>query len=292
MDHQRKAIRKKVVTKCVKFIRHCKTLEIEGGTPPNVWTRTRKADINSYWCWLLCSTRSDHIPSEGLEVGMFVHMSHDASSPSWNGLLFEYGFFLLDLTLLWPNKSPPPHFGGAWESLVKSAKRMLTTILHNQTLTDEILVTTLITIENLLNRRPLAYLSDDPVAPQVLTPNHFLVGRVNPHIQRDIYDTHDLTSKKRWRISQTLVNNFWNRWMREYLPLIQERKKCCEETMNLNVGDMVIVMEPKSPRGHLCLGKILKTIAGNDGTVRSAIIKNETSGIHPPAAEIYPLGIE
>ena len=50
---------------------------------------------------------------------------------------------------------PPgaPHFGGAWESLVKSAKRALTVIFHNQTLTDEILVTTLITIENLLKRK-------------------------------------------------------------------------------------------------------------------------------------------
>ncbi len=79
---------------------------------------------------------------------------------------------------------PPPHFGGAWESLVKSTKRVLTDILHNQTLTDEIFVTTLATVENLLNGRPLIW---RPCRPQILTPNHFLVGRANPRIPLDIF---------------------------------------------------------------------------------------------------------
>ena len=52
------------------------------------------------------------------------------------------------------NPSGAPHFGGAWESLVKSAKRALVAILSNQTLTDEVLVTALVTVENLLNGRP------------------------------------------------------------------------------------------------------------------------------------------
>ena len=55
----------------------------EDGSPPK--TRTRKADINF----------SDHISSKGQKMGMFVLMSHDASSSSWNGTLIGQWFFPL-----------------------------------------------------------------------------------------------------------------------------------------------------------------------------------------------------
>ena len=78
--------------------------------------------------------------------------------------------------------SPPsgPHHGGAWESLIKFAKKALAAILKQRTLTDETLTTALVEVGALLNSRPLTHLSVDPRDPVPLTPNHFLIGRASP----------------------------------------------------------------------------------------------------------------
>lgn len=49
--------------------------------------------------------------------------------------------------------NPPaaPHFGGAWERLIRSAKVALAAVLHGQTLTDEVLLTAMTEVEEILN---------------------------------------------------------------------------------------------------------------------------------------------
>ena len=73
--------------------------------------------------------------------------------------------------------SPPsaPHFGGVWESLVKSAKVALEAIVESRPLTEELLRGFVIQAESLLNGRPLTHVSVDPRDPEPLTPNHFLL---------------------------------------------------------------------------------------------------------------------
>ena len=53
--------------------------------------------------------------------------------------------------------NPPsaPHFGGVWERLVKSAKKVLKITLNGQLVNDETLLTLMAEIESLLNSRPL-----------------------------------------------------------------------------------------------------------------------------------------
>ena len=74
--------------------------------------------------------------------------------------------------------NPPasPHFGGAWERLVQSAKKSLNAIAARQRVTDETLLTFLTEVESLLNSRPLTHVSSDPQDEEALTPNHFLIG--------------------------------------------------------------------------------------------------------------------
>ena len=126
--------------------------------------------------------------------------------------------------------NPPgaPHFGGAWESLVKSATQALVRlrILAKQVVTDEILVTTLARydVENILKFRPSTYLTNDDTEPEILTPNHLLFGRANPNIPFDLFNDADLGLKKRWRFAEALATNFWKRWMKEFLPTMAERR--------------------------------------------------------------------
>ncbi|XP_037930936.1 uncharacterized protein LOC119665764 [Teleopsis dalmanni] len=73
---------------------------------------------------------------------------------------------------------PPgsPHFGGLWESGVKSIKYHLARIIGDQKLTYEELSTVLIQIECCLNSRPLCPLTDNIEDLNALTPGHFIVG--------------------------------------------------------------------------------------------------------------------
>jgi len=72
--------------------------------------------------------------------------------------------------------NPPssPHFGGAWERLVQSAKRALKAVVGKQRVNDETLLT-------FMNGRPLTHVSTDYRDEEALTPNHFLLGRGNPN---------------------------------------------------------------------------------------------------------------
>ena len=53
--------------------------------------------------------------------------------------------------------NPPgtPHFGGIWERLVQSCKKVKIAILDNRSLTNEVLSTTMCLVEQTLNARPL-----------------------------------------------------------------------------------------------------------------------------------------
>ena len=75
--------------------------------------------------------------------------------------------------------NPPgaPHFGGIWERLVQSCKKVMIAILDNRSLTDEVLSRTTCLVEQILNARPLTAVSDDQEDLTALTPNHFLLER-------------------------------------------------------------------------------------------------------------------
>lgn len=76
--------------------------------------------------------------------------------------------------------NPPdgPHFGGVFESTIKSAKRAIAAVLSDAEVSDEELETLFFGVESLLNSRPLTTVSDDPNDNLVLTPHHFLIGQM------------------------------------------------------------------------------------------------------------------
>jgi len=68
-----------------------------------------------------------------------------------------------------------PHFGGLWEA-VKSMKNHLRRTLGAHMATYEELCYLLAEIEACLNSRPLCALSNDPLNPTYLSPEHFLIA--------------------------------------------------------------------------------------------------------------------
>ena len=99
------------------------------------------------------------------------------SSQTTQGAILE---FCNSYNIEWkyiPERSP--HFGGLWESAVKSTKTHLKRVVSTVKLTFEEFTTILTQIEACLNSRPLTPTNtadDDGI--EVLTPGHFLVGRL------------------------------------------------------------------------------------------------------------------
>jgi hypothetical protein len=184
--------------------------------------------------------------------------------------------------------NPPaaPPFGGSWERLVGSAKRALERVLHLQSFTDQTLTSALKQVEHLINSRPLTYVSVDPSAPEPLTPYHLLLGRANPSIPPDVFSTADLSCRKRWRIAHAIADQFWRRWMAEYMPDLIERRKWLKRERNLRIGDIVLVIDEKTPRGLWPLGLVTEVFTGADGVVRSASVRHNGTELHRPAVKL------
>ncbi|XP_074643958.1 uncharacterized protein LOC141900806 [Tubulanus polymorphus] len=114
---------------------------------------------------------------------------------------------LLKRGIVW-HFSPPsaPHFGGAWERLVKSSKRVLKQILKGQLVIDSVLRTALIETESVINSRPLTYNSTDPNDFTAITPNHFLHGGPKTINAPDIFEPKEICRRKRgkWEFARVV----------------------------------------------------------------------------------------
>ena len=79
-------------------------------------------------------------------------------------------------------------------------------------------------VECLINSRPLGYPSNNPNDPQPLTPNHVILGQATASVPQGPYrETRNL--RKCYEFVQLLVNHFWKRFIREYLPTLTKREK-------------------------------------------------------------------
>ena len=98
--------------------------------------------------------------------------------------------------------NPPlaPHFRGAHESMVKSAKMAIKAILGQADINDDI-----IAAEGLINLRPLTYQSASHIDDVPLTPNHFLHGQIGGNFAPTSVDETQFSPRKRWGLVQEMV---------------------------------------------------------------------------------------
>ena len=126
--------------------------------------------------------------------------------------------------------NPPhaSHAGGVWERMIGIARRILDAMLSevaSKRLTHEVLSTLMAEVTAIVNNRPLTPVSEDPEAPEILTPftlltqkSTALTGTPGRFASKDLHAA-------QWRQVQYLANVFWSRWRREFLPLLQTRRK-------------------------------------------------------------------
>ena len=184
--------------------------------------------------------------------------------------------------------NPPgaSHHGGVWERMIRSVRRVLNALTHQQPLTDEGLQTLFCEVEAILNNRPITTASSDPFDLEPLTPNHILLLNIQPVDPPGEFSSADLYTRRRWKQVQYLADLFWRRWTHEYLTLMQERQKWSKVRENLKKGDVVVIVDPTSPRSSWPLARILETKPDSEGLVRSVKLKTKTGILERPITKL------
>ena len=187
--------------------------------------------------------------------------------------------------------NPPAasHMGGVWERQIRTARRILDTLLreHGSRLDDESLQTLMCEVESIINSRPLTIISSDVKDPYPLSPNQILTmktGIVLPPPGK--FQRNDVYMRRRWRRVQYLCNLFWSRWKREYLPTLQERAKWNKVKRNLKVDDVVLVRDENAPRNVWPMGVVTKVEPDSKGLVRSVVLRTHTTELHRPVNKL------
>ncbi|XP_058827506.1 uncharacterized protein LOC131687444 [Topomyia yanbarensis] len=189
--------------------------------------------------------------------------------------------------------NPPssPHMGGVWERLVRSVKCALASLSTMRKPNDETFGTLLVEAESIVNSRPLTYM---PIATEdqaALTPNCFLMLSTSGVNQPAVgIAVSQCQSSSSWNICQCLLDQFWCRWIKEYLPTITKRTKWFEESKAVEAGDLVVIVEDHQRNGWT-RGRVLQVILGRDGRARSADVKTATTVLRRPVAKLAVLEV-
>ncbi|XP_070196592.1 uncharacterized protein [Littorina saxatilis] len=179
--------------------------------------------------------------------------------------------------------NPPhaSHFGGVWERLIRTVRQVFSGLLldHGSRLTSDTLSTLFHEVASVVNNRPLCVTQlEDPTSCEPLTPNHLLTLKPEPIFPPPgTFQKEDQYSRKRWRRVQYLVEQFWTRWKKEYLPTLQPRRKWFHQKDAVQPGMVVLLIEDGAPRGTWRMARVEKTYPGGDGLIRSVQLRVSTS---------------
>jgi transposase InsO family protein len=218
-------------------------------------------------------------------VGCYNELSRNLKELN-NGKLYD---FCTKQNIEWIFNTPcSPHKGGVFERIVKTIKRVLVAVLENVRLNDEILNTVLCEVESLVNSRPITKVSEDACDPEALSPNHLLILNGGPAPIPGVFHDSD-RYRKRWRHVQHVVDTFWKRWIREYLPQLHKVSKWHDVKPNLKVNDLVLVMEESTPRGLWPMGIVSDVKKSSDGLVRTVHVRTKSKELVRPITKIVLL---
>ena len=178
------------------------------------------------------------------------------------------------------------NFGGVWEREIRTARKVLNALLLEQRikLSDDNLSTLMCEVEAIMNQRPLTTVSDDPLDPQPLTPNHLLLTQslTKTTFPPGLFSPNDTYTRRRWRQVQYITDVFWKRWRKEYISQLQLRQKWIRPSRNFIVGDIVLISQANAPRNQWPMGRITSVKMDRDGKVRVVRVKTTDSEIERP----------
>jgi hypothetical protein len=162
--------------------------------------------------------------------------------------------------------------------MVKLIKRAMYAKLNNlkKSLNEESFLTIVTVCENIVNDRPLTYISPNPQEYKVITPNHLLRPLDNVRIGPPLERPKNLQSY--WHLVNDILNQIWTQFIKEYVPTLHRVKtKWLKNQRDVKTGDLVAVIDHKV-KGRWPLALVVKTYKDkDDNKVRFVDIKRQMS---------------
>ena len=194
---------------------------------------------------------------------------------------------LLNRGIEWEFNPPgASHFGGTWERMIASVRRILDVVVGLQVLSDDSLHTLFCEVEAIVNSRPLSSVSSDPRDVLPLTPNRLLSLSDSP---LPLDSSSGNYSRNRWKQVQYLADQFWLRWKKEYFLCLNQRQKWFHKNRNVSVGDLVLLVDECKTRGHWAMARVMQVKISLDGLVRSVIVKKGSKTYERPISKLIML---
>ena len=227
------------------------------------------------------------IPNKILSDNFSTFCSKDKDLQSWvrsidQGLLLTSVQANIDWSF-----TPPygPHHGGIYEIMVKATKRALKSLCSLSDLTMDEFRTFVSRVAVLVNSRPLTRVNVDN-QDIILTPNHFLLGSLGGAVEPNDMNW---STKKKWKSIHSMLNQFWDIFKKQYIPELRTKKKWAQLNPNLEVGDIVLELDPNVPRGEWRLAIIQEVFPSSDNNVRKVQIKNSAGTFLRPITQLCSL---
>ena len=139
--------------------------------------------------------------------------------------------------------------GGFYEAFFRLVRKLMRSIVGKATLDEYDLLTLVTEVERILNDRPITALPSNPDDLSAITPSMIISGSIGDSILLDVFMKND-EYRRSWRKTQYLSDKFWESWISQYLPMLQPRRKWFNVSPNIKPGDLVLVIDESTKRGH------------------------------------------
>lgn len=185
------------------------------------------------------------------------------------------------------NPASAAWWGGWWERLIRTVKDLLRKTVGKGSLAHKEFEDVLGIITQVMNERPLTYVTENPEDLEPLTPELFL----HPLGQTSFPESELLEADKlrhRYDFMKRLKQDLRNRFRNEYLGMLVSRNPK-KNTRPLKVGDLVFVGNDRDKRTKWPLGKIMDLYPGQDGVTRVARVKTGDGVLTRPVQRLFAL---
>ena len=118
-----------------------------------------------------------------------------------------------------------------------------------------------------------------------LTPGHFLIGRPLEALPSSI-NTNPVLGLKRWKLCQSLAQHFWKRWSAEYLNGLQRFNKWKRPKRNLQLDDIVLVKDNRTPPSQWPIGRVTMVHPAPDTLVRVVTVQTKNGAFVRPIVKL------
>ncbi|XP_070066973.1 uncharacterized protein [Drosophila virilis] len=104
----------------------------------------------------------------------------------------------------------------------------------------------------------------------------------------------DLSSLARdFRVASQLADQFWKRWLSEYLPTLTKRTKWFQPPIEpISVNDIVNIVDNGAKRNYWTRGVVVDVQCSKGDQVRSAVVRTADGIITRPAVKLAKLDIK